>query len=87
MPHDEDDLTCMQASELHPEACAGRTELRMSVSPSGKSFPRCDRHWEQRLQLEAELNERYPAQQPADFDPDYAGESWYEEESIPEYGR
>jgi hypothetical protein len=59
-------------------SCAGPVEYRAALSATGKSFPRCDRHWEERLDREALLRERYPDSPfpPADFDPTYAGESW-----------
>lgn len=62
-----------------PDGCEGDVEYRMPLSGTGRSFPRCEKHWEERLDRQAEIDERYPAQQPSDFDPAYAGESWDED--------
>jgi hypothetical protein len=51
----------------------------MPLSGTGKSFPRCEKHWAERLETQRGIDERYPAQQPADFDPLYAGEHWDED--------
>ena len=58
--------------------CSGPVEYRMSVSPSGRSFPRCDRHWGKRLVEQQKINRDYPDSPipPAGFDPAYAGERW-----------
>lgn len=63
-----------------PEGCKGPVEYRMPLSPSGRAFPRCDRHWEKRLEEQERINQRYPFLQPADFDPSYAGERWSEDD-------
>lgn len=57
-------------------SCRGRVEYRMALSASGKSFPRCERHWGERLDREDEITARYPYHEPADFDPMCAGERW-----------
>ena len=62
-----------------PDGCDGKVTYRMPLSWTGKSFPRCDKHWEERLSRQEEHDRKYPAQQPADFDPGYAGESWEED--------
>jgi hypothetical protein len=56
--------------------CAGTVEYRTPLSGTGKSFPRCDEHWGQRLDVQEGINARYPTHAPSDFDPSYAGESW-----------
>jgi hypothetical protein len=61
-------------------ACSGPIEYRMPLSGTGESFPRCDKHWAARLELEQELRERYPATPPADWSPLDAGEHWNEED-------
>lgn len=50
----------------------------MPLSATGRSFPRCEAHWEERLDRQAEINERYPDTPiaPSWFDPSYAGERW-----------
>lgn len=75
-PPAEEDLECLDG----PEGCEGNVEYRMALSATGRSFPRCDKHWSIRLDKQDEINQRYPALQPHDFDPGYAGESWYEDE-------
>lgn len=69
--------TCIQA---HERTCAGPVELRLPLSGTGVPFPRCDRHWQERLELQRELDERYPVQPPAGWSPLDAGESWDEDE-------
>jgi hypothetical protein len=74
----EDELTCLE--EGSPEnPCYGTVEYRMALSGTGKSFPRCEKHWDQRLKVQDEINQRYPTLPPADFDPGYAGERWEED--------
>lgn len=62
--------------------CGGDVEYRMALSSSGNSFVRCDVHWEQRLDEQERISERYPDSDmaPADFDPTYAGERWNEDD-------
>lgn len=62
------------------DECAGPVEYRMALSGTGNTFPRCDKHWAKRLTVQDEINRRYPALPPADFDPGYAGERWEEDE-------
>jgi hypothetical protein len=62
-----------------PNGCEGEVELRMPLSGTGKPFPRCDHHWDLRLDRQEQINNRYPAQPPSDFDPMYAGERWDED--------
>jgi len=61
--------------EFGPE-CDGDVEYRMALSASGESFPRCDHHWDKRLDTEQGIRERYPEHRPSDFDESYAGERW-----------
>lgn len=56
--------------------CEGTVEYRMPLSATGRSFPRCEKHWAERLDKQREIDKRYPYHQPADFDPMYAGERW-----------
>lgn len=65
--------------DYHVDSCEGDIEWRYPLSATGRSFLRCDRHWDMRLQAQEEINRRYPSQQPADFDPMYAGERWDED--------
>lgn len=59
--------------------CEGPVEYRTPLSGTGKSFPRCEKHWEERLETQQEIAERYPTSAPPDFDPAYAGEHWDED--------
>lgn len=58
--------------------CGGAVEYRLPLSGTGKSFPRCDTHWFERLEVQQGINRRYPdsPMAPSDFDPYYAGERW-----------
>ena len=58
--------------------CRGAVLYRLPLSPTGHSFPRCEKHWADRLDEQERINERYPDSPipPADFDPLYAGERW-----------
>lgn len=69
-------LTCLDA--LNMEECSGPVEYRMPLSGTGRSFPRCDGHWEKRLDKQEEIDARYPDSPfaPAGFDEAYAGERW-----------
>lgn len=75
LPADE----CIQYSAEYPQQCAGAVEYRYPLSGTGQSFPRCEKHWEERLENEEKLRERYPEHAPSDFDPAYAGEYWGED--------
>jgi hypothetical protein len=73
----DEELICLDEGD--GGQCDGPVEYRMALSGTGKSFPRCDRHWDKRLEKQEEINERYPTLPPADFDPAYAGERWEED--------
>ena len=62
-----------------PVQCAGPVEYRFALSATGRSFPRCDKHWGDRLDVQEGIDRRYPTHAPIDFDPSYAGESWDED--------
>lgn len=69
--------TCLDA--LNMSECSGPVEYRAPLSGTGRSFPRCDGHWDARLDKQAEIDRRYAPTSsvpPADFDPTYAGETW-----------
>ena len=78
---DEYDETPECLDSHHEDGCEGEVEYRFPLSGTGKSFPRCDKHWGQRLDKQAKINERYPdsSMPPSDFDPTYAGERWDDE--------
>lgn len=70
------DLECLDS---YQGECRGDVEYRFALSATGKSFPRCDEHWAERLDVQEGINRRYPTHTPSDFDPGYAGESWDED--------
>lgn len=60
--------------------CAGQVEYRMPLSGTGRAFPRCEAHWEKRLDEQARIQRTYGgACAPRGFDPAYAGEHWDED--------
>ena len=63
--------------------CQGEVEFRMPLSPSGRAFPRCDKHWSARLDEEERINDRVGNWRsdvaPDWFDPTLAGERWEED--------
>jgi hypothetical protein len=74
------DVEPLECLEDHTGDCAGPVEYRMALSGTGTPFPRCEHHWSKRLDLEDELNERYPVHPPSDWSPLDAGEAWDEED-------
>lgn len=58
--------------------CAGEVRLRPSLTGTGMPIPRCDHHWELRLEWQEEHERIYPDSPipPAWFDPEAAGERW-----------
>lgn len=73
-------VECLEAVSDEPGTCEGAVMHREPLSGTGRRFPRCDRHWTQRLEFDAELNRRYPAHPPSDWSPLDAGEAWDEED-------
>lgn len=75
------DLHCLD--DRGDDDCAGPVEYRFALSATGKSFPRCDKHWHERLDVQEGINRRYghpdSVSPPAGFDPTYAGERWDED--------
>lgn len=75
-PGDIGQPECMEQGD----ECSGAVEYRMPLSGTGRSFPRCDHHWDKRLDAQEQTNRRYGSPTPpADFDPLYAGERWDDE--------
>lgn len=72
--YDDEELECLDGYSGSTD-CEGNVEYRTPLS-GGRSFPRCDRHWAERLRSQEEFDARYPVLAPADFDPLYAGERW-----------
>jgi hypothetical protein len=65
-------------SAVREGRCRGQVEYRMPLSGTGRSFPRCDKHWSDRLDTQERINRDYPDSPipPAWFDPANAGEVW-----------
>jgi len=79
--YDENGWEILDASDCldsHLGNCGGAVEYRYPLSGTGRSFVRCDAHWSERLDRQAEIDRRYPDSPfaPAGFDPTYAGEHW-----------
>lgn len=74
----DESLECLD--DYGENTCKGAVEFRMALSGTGKPFPRCDGHWEDRLKVQEGIDQRYPYHQPSDFDPMDAGEVWGEED-------
>jgi hypothetical protein len=76
--HDTDDeLQCISdGGALDP--CEGPVEYRMALSATGRSFPRCDKHWAKRLDEYERDQRNFPDSPipPSWFDPTAAGEHW-----------
>lgn len=60
--------------------CGGAVRWREPLSGSGRSFPRCDVHWDERMLFEEQVQRRYPMRPPSDWSPLDAGESWDEQD-------
>lgn len=67
---------CIDESEF----CRGAVLYREPLSDTRVSYPRCDVHWERRLDRERQLRQRYPQRPPVDWSPLDAGERWDEDE-------
>lgn len=62
--------------EYDESDCAGPVEYRHALSATGRSFPRCEKHWDKALASHERITRTYPQHAPSDFDPAYAGERW-----------
>ena len=65
-----------------PDGCDGPVEWRHPLTTTGASFPRCERHWAERLERQERISVDYPDTPipPAWFDPTLAGEKWSDDE-------
>lgn len=70
----------VECIEDHDGTCKGKVEYRMSLTGTGTAIVRCDHHWSKRLDLEDDLNRRYPVNAPSDFSYLDAGEYWSEDD-------
>lgn len=55
-----DPLICLSEEGGLGHACEGPVEYRMALSGTGISYPRCDYHWQKRLEEQERLNVDYP---------------------------
>lgn len=39
--------------------CEGEVEYRIPMSPTGRSFPRCEKHFSERLDRQEQISQRY----------------------------
>jgi len=67
-------LECLDADD----SCRGSVEFRMPLSGTGRSFPRCEKHWDERLEEQERIANAYPDSPvaPSWFDESAAGERW-----------
>lgn len=76
--HDEE-LRCLE----HGDDCRGKVEYRYPLSGTGRSFVRCDFHWEKRLDLQEETTRKYGSPDsdvaPAGFNASWGGMNEYGE--------
>ena len=71
----------MKCIDEYRSDCAGEVEYRLvEVSVNLQTYPRCAKHFKEHVERADRAAQRYPQQQPQDFDPAYAGERWEEEE-------
>lgn len=64
MTKNSDDLTtedCLDfyQGEVEDDACEGAVEYRFAMSPTGISYPRCDKHHEARVDRQSQIVSRY----------------------------
>lgn len=71
----DDDIACIDGFD---DDCRGEVLYR-SLPFGTKAYARCEAHYEERVEREFELRQRYPENAPADFDPHYAGERWHDD--------
>ena len=70
---------CLDARSSSHIECEGEVSYHMQPYPSTRSFPRCEKHWDERCRKQDEIDRRYAPNSsvpPAGFDPTYAGERW-----------
>jgi hypothetical protein len=52
----DEELVCL---DRHKGNCSGNVEYRMSLTGTGTMIPRCDFHWNKRLDFQEETNRKY----------------------------
>ena len=71
--YDDEPLECLD--DHGDGTCSGPVEMRWP-GYGERSWPRCEKHGEERIEKAEETKRRYPQHAPDDFDPSYAGERW-----------
>jgi hypothetical protein len=77
-------LECLNENE----DCSGDVEYRCPLSGTGRSFPRCDHHWELRLDEQDRITSKYGADSdvaPSWFHGGWGGENEYGERWTDDY--
>ncbi len=78
MSEEKEELECLDAGSSTP--CEGPVEYRVAMSSTGRSFPRCEKHFDIAYRRFEETQRKYGSPiAPKDFDPLYAGEHWDED--------
>lgn len=54
-----DTLTILPCLDERLGGCEGEVEYRLPMSPTGKSFPRCEKHFSYRLDRQEQISRRY----------------------------
>jgi hypothetical protein len=77
MDYEVQELYCLDRGS-DGEGCDGEVQFRTALTATAVSYPRCDFHWERRLDKEEENRRDYPDSDvpPSWFDPFAAGERW-----------
>lgn len=71
------DLRCLDAGRSD---CSGPVEYRHTPDrPDSRAFPRCEAHFEARLEQAQRNRELLSSSPPSWFDESYAGERWDED--------
>lgn len=75
----EQELECLDRGDS--TECGGTVEYRTALSATGKSFARCEVHWDLRLIEQERINEEHPDSPVAPdwFDESNIGERWDDE--------
>jgi hypothetical protein len=68
-----DTIECLE----HGADCVGEVEYRHPLSGTGRSFPRCEYHWDKRLDKQDEFNRRDADARKVNYLD--AGERYYED--------
>lgn len=74
-------IETIECLDEHKGGCEGTVEYRPSLTGTGMAIPRCDAHWQKRLDFQEQHTRIYPDSDipPAWFDAEAAGERWEED--------